>query len=202
MKVTRVQLAVPVWPLETSTHRSPSTPKSMKGAKEEERALLEKRYERILRDHSAGLRRLAASYEVQPSRREDLVQEIAMAIWQALARFRDECSERTFVFRIAHNRALSHAWKRKRAPEGADGSVEVVDPGSTPESELHRDERRDKLVTAIRSLPLIQREVITLTLEELSQAEIGDVLGITENNVAVRLNRARKSLRRLLGVGT
>ncbi len=57
-------------------------------------------------------------------------------------------------------------------------------------------------MAAIRTLPLIQREVITLTLEELSQAEIGEVLGITENNVAVRLNRARKSLRRLLGVGT
>ena len=174
----------------------------MRGAQEEERALLEKQYERILHDHGPGLWRLAASYEARPTRREDLVQEIAMAIWQALSRFRGECSERTFVFRIAHNRALSHVWKRKRAPEGADESVEVVDTRSTPESQLDRDQRRDKLMAAIRTLPLIQREVITLTLEELSQAEIGEVLGIAENNVAVRLNRARKSLRRLLGVGT
>ena len=60
---------------------------------------------RLLHEHDRALRRLAASYERDPSRQQDLVQEIWLAVWQALPRFRGECSERTFVFRIAHNRA-------------------------------------------------------------------------------------------------
>jgi RNA polymerase sigma factor (sigma-70 family) len=59
-------------------------------------------------------------------------------------------------------------------------------------------ERRDRLREAVRQLPLAARQVIVLSLEGLSQREIGDVLGITENNVAVRLTRARKLLRRAL----
>jgi RNA polymerase sigma-70 factor (ECF subfamily) len=52
---------------------------------------------------------------------------------------------------------------------------------------------------AVRRLPLIQRQVVVLALEDLDYAEIGAVLGISENNVGVRLNRARASLRKLMG---
>ena len=71
---------------------------------------------RLLQEHDRALRRMAASYERDPSRRQDLVQEIWLAVWQALPRFRNECSERTFVFRIAHNRAVSHIdhWQRRQ----------------------------------------------------------------------------------------
>ena len=58
--------------------------------------------------------------------------------------------------------------------------------------------QRDTLRSAIQRLPLAFRQVIMLTLEELSQAEIGEVLGITENNVGVRLSRARKALKEAL----
>ena len=71
---------------------------------------------RLLQEHDRALRRMAASYERDPSRRQDLVQDIWLAVWQALPRFRNECSERTFVFRIAHNRAVSHVdhWQRRQ----------------------------------------------------------------------------------------
>src|SRR5580700_2882341 len=74
---------------------------------------LEAQFDRILRVHGAAISRLAFGYETVASVREELVQDIALAIWQALADFRGECSERTFVYRIAHNRGLSHVWKRR-----------------------------------------------------------------------------------------
>ena len=73
----------------------------------EQRHTLEKQFDRILSEHGAAISRLAFSYEAVAGIREELVQEIALAIWQALPHFRGECSERTFVYRIAHNRGLS-----------------------------------------------------------------------------------------------
>ena len=160
---------------------------------------LEQQYDRILREHGPALRRVAAVYEADSSRREDLFQEICLALWQALPRFREEASERTFAFRIAHNRGLTHGWRARGAVTAdLDEAEELADPRQDPESELHEGERRDRLREAVRRLPLTARQVVVLSLEGLSQREIGDVLGITENNVAVRLTRARKLLRQAL----
>ena len=74
----------------------------------EHRQALETQFARILSEYGAAISRLAFSYEAVASVREELVQEIALAIWQALAHFRGDCSERTFVYRIAHNRGLTH----------------------------------------------------------------------------------------------
>jgi RNA polymerase sigma-70 factor (ECF subfamily) len=54
-------------------------------------------------------------------------------------------------------------------------------------------------MAAIQQLPVGQRQVIVLTLEGLSHAEMADVIGITENNVAVRVNRAKSALKEILG---
>jgi RNA polymerase sigma-70 factor, ECF subfamily len=58
--------------------------------------------------------------------------------------------------------------------------------------------QRDRLRSAVQRLPLAYRQVVMLMLEDLSHAEIADVLGITESNVAVRLNRARKALKEVM----
>jgi RNA polymerase sigma-70 factor (ECF subfamily) len=56
-----------------------------------------------------------------------------------------------------------------------------------------------RLMQAVQRLPLIQRQVIVLALEDMDYQEIASVLGISETNVGVRLNRARTSLKRLMG---
>jgi RNA polymerase sigma factor (sigma-70 family) len=169
----------------------------------ENRRALEEQFDRILGVHAPAISRLAFSYEAVASIREELVQEIALAIWQALPHFRGECSERTFVFRIAHNRGLSHAWRRKPPHQPLDDledSDQPIDPRPQPEEQAAQIHERAKLMEAIQSLPVTHRQMIVLTLEGLSHAEIGEVLGITENNVAVRLTRARKALKDALGV--
>jgi RNA polymerase sigma-70 factor (ECF subfamily) len=169
----------------------------------EDRPFLEKRFDRILSEYGAAISRLAFSYEAVASIREELVQEIALAIWQALAHFRDECSERTFVYRVAHNRGLSHVWKRRpphQPLEEIEESDQPVDPQLHPEEQAARTDERERLMSAIQSLPVAHRQMIVLMLEGLSHAEIAEVMGITENNVAVRLTRARKSLKDTLGV--
>jgi RNA polymerase sigma factor (sigma-70 family) len=162
------------------------------------REQLEREYEQLWRDHGASLARLANSYELNAHAREDLLQEIRFAIWVALPRFRGESSLRTFVFRIAHNRALTHVCRRKRNISAED-SEEAVDTRNGPEAAVIQAVNCSHLMEAIRQLPVPFRQAITLSLEDLSHAEIARVLGISENNVAVRMNRARKLLREKLG---
>lgn len=162
----------------------------------------EARYLRLLRAHDQTIRRLALSYERDPARRQDLVQDIWMALWQALPAFRGDCSERTFVFRIAHNRGVSHTqhWRRRRT-EVLNEEALVPATNGDPERAATEGQRRERLQSAVQRLPLGLRQVVVLTLEGLSQRDIGDVLGISENNVAVRLSRARAALARLMDTG-
>jgi RNA polymerase sigma-70 factor (ECF subfamily) len=156
------------------------------------------RFERILAANGPSLARLAASYTDNTGDRDDLLQEIAMALWQALPRFREECSERTFVFRIAHNRAIAHLAKKRSIPLRLD-EIDVPDPSPGPEHGLVREQQGQRLMQAIRRLPIPLRQVVTLTLEGVDYAETAAILGISENNVGVRMSRARDLLRKLLG---
>ena len=160
---------------------------------------LERQYEDLLREFGPGLSRLVASYESRMHDREDLLQDIRLSLWTALPGFRGECSLRTFVYRIAHNRSLSHAYHRRRQLPESEEPVEIVDPKSNPESTAIENAMQARLAQAIRTLPVPYRQVITMALENLPHSEIAQVLGISETNVAVRLNRARLLLREKVG---
>jgi RNA polymerase sigma-70 factor (ECF subfamily) len=162
-----------------------------------DRTTLEHNFDRLITANGPALTRLAASYTDFPVDRDDLLQEIALALWQALPRFRGECSERTFLFRIAHNRAIAHLTRSRSFPVAAE-EVEIRDPAPDPEAGLAREQRAARLRQAIRQLPLLYRQVLTLSLEGLGYGEIAEVLGISESNVGVRLTRARQILRESL----
>ncbi len=163
----------------------------------------EEKFNRIMQEFGPALSRLAYGYEKIASVREELTQEIALAIWQALPHFRGECSERTFVYRIAHNRGLTHACRRRPEHHALDDlppALEPVDPAPRQEERIAVSSQQNRLRDAIQQLPLAYRQVVMLMLEELSHKEISEILGITESNVAVRMNRARKALKETMGV--
>ena len=163
-----------------------------------ERRALAEQYERIFAAYGPAFVRLTSCYEFRPEAREDLLQEIFVAIWKALPAFRGDCSEKTFALRVAHNRCLTHVWKRGKSRESESELPEIPDPRKSPEAMAIDNRRREALLAAIRALPMNYAQVLTLALEDLTPAEIAAVLGVTENNAAVRLNRARKALRSIL----
>jgi RNA polymerase sigma factor (sigma-70 family) len=157
-------------------------------------------FEIFLEEHLGLLYRVAGSYEADPARREDLLQEITLAIWQASGRFASRSSFKTFAMRIAHNRAITHCTRAARAPVMVDLSEhDGVDPHD-PETRTEQAMQQEALLAAVRRLPLAQRQIVTMALEGLSYAEIAEVMDISVSNVGVRLNRARARLQELVNV--
>jgi RNA polymerase sigma-70 factor (ECF subfamily) len=143
------------------------------------------------------LSRVASTYEANHHLQQELLQEISLAVWQALKSFKGESSEKTYVMRVAHNRAVNHVAYHAKQPHN-DSYCEVENPvgGShaTAEKALHQDEQITSLLLAVRKMPIQTRQVVTLSMEGLSYQEIAEVSGIKANNVGVILNRARKTL--------
>jgi RNA polymerase sigma factor (sigma-70 family) len=154
-------------------------------------------FDRIVLEFGPRLSRLAASYVDEPADRDDLLQEILVAVWRALPTFRGDSSERTFVYRVAMNRASTFRSRRYRRVE-LPVTDAVRDPVPAPDTIVAELDERDRLTRAVRALPASLRDVALPYLEDLSTAEIAELLGITENNVRVRLARARQQLKTLL----
>lgn len=153
--------------------------------------------EGIIAAFGPALARVAGSYEADRALQEDLLQEIMLAVHRALPSLKDEERLAPFVFRIAHNRSVTHVIQQAaRRKVGAHDAV--AEETETPEESLLSTERSHRLAVAVRRLPLPYRQVITLVLEDLSYAEIAEALGLSLSNVGVRVNRAKSQLKAML----
>lgn len=152
----------------------------------------------------ASMARLAAAYERDRSLREDLLQDIHVALWRSFATFRNQCSQRTWVYRVAHNAAADFVRRHKRFRRELLMSLEELEqlPEDSDAERLH-DETAvvEKLGDLIRQLKPIDRDVILLYLEEMDAAGISEVLGISPDNVAQKIHRSKKLLNRYFRSG-
>jgi RNA polymerase sigma-70 factor (ECF subfamily) len=155
-------------------------------------------FEQLMREYGPLIKRIAASYEADRELARDLAQEIFLAVWRALPSFRAESSLRTFVARIAHNRAVTHVARSAGMPESIEFPDELPCPASELETMAIERDRHLRTLKAIQQLPLAYRQVATLILEGFTPAEVAQTLGLTINAVAIRASRARGMLRSLL----
>ena len=156
-----------------------------------------------LSDHHAMISRVVASYERVAARREELYQEIAVALWRALARFDHKSSLRTYILSIAHKRSISHVARDARLPVAVPLDETEIGGGhsaahSCPSDLLSRQQRAKSLFDALGDMSMGDRQIVTLALEGLSYKDIGEILGLTVNHVGVKLQRAKAKLSRRL----
>lgn len=157
-------------------------------------------FQQVLEDYGSALARLARIYEREPARAEDLYQDICLAVWKALPRWRQQASLRTFVYRIAHNRGINHGRREQLRPSlPLDDAAETIDPSPGADEQAGHRQRRKQLLAAVRDLPLGLRQAVSLKLEGLSGPEIADVLDLSPGTVRVRLHRAQQALKDRLG---
>jgi RNA polymerase sigma-70 factor, ECF subfamily len=155
-------------------------------------------YERASAEYTAPLERLARAYEADPETRRDLMQEIHVALWRSFANFNGFCSMRTWVFRVAHNTAISHILRQRRGRGQLMVSLEELEalpaPAVPPEDD--HQQRLDQLLALIRQLKPLDRQVILAYLEEMDAVAIGEITGLSPGNVATKIHRIKQLLSR------
>lgn len=149
-----------------------------------------------LEPHLAALRRISRAF-APPADQHDLLQELMVAVWRAWPRFEDRSAAATFVYRVAHNTALT--WKRsetrrRRRRDAVEAELCLrPDTGDPTEAAL-----LERLYRAIRTLPPVDRSLILLSLDGVAYGEIARLHGLSETNVGARLTRIRARLSTLV----
>jgi RNA polymerase sigma factor (sigma-70 family) len=155
------------------------------------------RFQRWMGDHAAILYRVAAGFALGVDR-DDLMQELLIALWKAIPAFRGDAQPATFVYRVSHNAAM--AWKRSaRRHDRAQGDPDALQRMAAPAGP---DDAQRELLEAvyarIRELPELDRSLVLLSLDGLSYREMATIHGLSESNVGARLSRSKARLVRQL----
>ncbi len=154
--------------------------------------------EEIVEGHAAMVRRIATVYERHPDRVDDLVQDVWIAVWQALPRLNDQASLKSYIARITQNICVSHV-RRALVRQAEPLSESLPDRALAPDEATAQAVRLARLIEAVRTLPDHFKAVACLYLEEMPVKEIALTLGISESNASVRLHRAKAAIRDSLG---
>jgi RNA polymerase sigma-70 factor (ECF subfamily) len=154
------------------------------------------RFQALLAQHEKIVFKVAGMYCRHAEDRRDLAQEICVQAWRSFGKYDPARSFSTWMYRIALNVAISYArstgHRERHAVPLDDDALDVADNSAT----LHEpDERVRALHVFIDQLDALNRALMLLYLEDRSYREIADVLGITETNVATKINRLKQRIR-------
>ncbi len=148
-----------------------------------------------LREHTGLIVKVASGWALSKEDRADLTQEILLQIWRTMPRFEGKAKVSTWIYRVALNTALT--WRRKECKHARHVPLMEIEepPATSPDDSLARDrELVDALYAGIRKLPKMDGALVMMYLDDLGYHEMAEILGISENLVGVKLNRARKTL--------
>jgi RNA polymerase sigma factor (sigma-70 family) len=152
----------------------------------------------IVKVHAAMVRRIATVYERYPDRVDDLVQDVWIAVWQALPRLNDQAMLKSYIARITQNICVTHI-RRAIVRQTQPLTDRLADPAIPLDEAAAHTARRARLVEAVRNLPDNLKAVASLYLEDMPIKDIALALGISESNASVRLHRAKSAIRLSFG---
>ncbi len=155
---------------------------------------METTFLKLVDEHQAIIFKISRMYRDTLEDQEDLFQEIVFQLWKSFPTFRNESKVSTWMYRIALNTAIAF-FRKPRLPIAAD-----VQP-SEFRVQIENDEaseQEERMFTALRQLNSAEKAIIALYLDDYSYSEIANLIGISENNVGVRINRIKSKLKIIL----
>ncbi len=155
-------------------------------------ALKENEFLQMINKHTGIIHKILYVYVDDPEDKKDLKQEILLQAWRSVHNFKGNSSFSTWLYRVALNTALTYRKKDKNKQKTSLENIDLVE-----EKEL-RSDNADRLLRAIKKLSDIDKTLITLHLEDYSNPEIADIMGLSKNNVGVKLHRIKDLLTKKL----
>ena len=165
----------------------------------------DQRYRHAAALYGADIARFTIGYERDAARRQELLQDIHVALWQSFAGYQEQCSLRTWVYRIAHNVSVTHIQRSLKTVERINLDDGEADDVVDERSAIDITERRldlQRLLALIHRLAPLDRQIMLLYLEELDAAAIGDITGISARNVATKIHRIKALLAKQIDIGS
>lgn len=154
------------------------------------------RFATLLEQHHGIVAKVAGTYAWQAEDRADLMQEIAAQLWRAFPRFDERRVFSTWMYRIALNVAISFVRDNsRRACTGVPLDEERHDIADDNAIDPEREQQVALLHHFIQCQPPLDRALLLLYLEDRSQREIAETLGLSETNVATKIGRLKQRLR-------
>ena len=132
--------------------------------------------------------RLCMGYMNDHDAAQDVAQEVFIKVWENLPKFRNEAAIGTWIFRIASNHCLRQIKNNQRIPQSE------LPPNLKQEPPTTTNEKMEFLYRCIAELPEMERLIISLELEDVKQAEIAEIVGISAGNVRVKIHRIKEKL--------
>jgi len=158
---------------------------------------LQETFQKLVEENKKLLYKVCNSYCRDRDSREDLAQEITIQLWRSFGKFDGRCRFSTWMYRIALNVAISfYRSESTRARHLISDEQRLLETADETESQ---PEDIRLLYQFIEGLDPLNKALILLYLDEHSYREIADVLGITETNVATKINRLKSRMKQEFG---
>ena len=152
----------------------------------------EKEFLSQLKEHQNIIYKLVHLYAISEEDKKDFYQEILFQAWKTYSSFRREAKFSTWLYRLSLNTIFTIQRKTNK--------VEFTDTTKYEEQLIttSSNDEKERLYKAIRTLPEMERAIVSLHLDGYDNKEAGELLGITANLVGVKLHRAKQQLTTLL----
>jgi RNA polymerase sigma-70 factor, ECF subfamily len=153
---------------------------------------MEKQFTELLYQNQGIVHKICNLYFGNRLAREDYQQELIIQLWKAFPAFREESKFSTWMYRVCLNAAIDILRKEKLQPRFEEIDFKLA--GKIEEKPDEPDSNQEKLIWAIGRLSAVDKAIITLYLEEFSYKEISEIVGISESNTGVKINRIKSEI--------
>ena len=156
----------------------------------------EKQFESAIRENELLIYKVCRIYAYTDEDREDLYQDIVIQLWKSYYRFKGQSKFSTWMYRVALNTAITNLRKQKRiitvnAPAVMAASI------ADDNYNAGEEEKLQQLYTAIEQLGQVEKAIVMLYMEDKSYEEMEEILGMSQVNIRVKMNRLKEKLRQL-----
>ena len=149
----------------------------------------------IIENHKRIIYKITNSYCKENEDRQDLIQEIIIQLWQSFDKYDPQYKVSTWIYRIALNTSISYYRKNKTRKEKTTELSVIVEASFKASEPFKENPNLILLNQFIKELKEIDKALVLLYLDGLSQKEIAKIIGITSSNVGSKLTRIKKRLK-------